>query len=95
MSKKQVSAAPRRHYDEQFKREALKLAASPNRSVPDVAKSLGISPNILYRWRNSEQTANEQAPCQAELAQLREQLRRTEQERDILKKALGIFSRQT
>lgn len=95
MSKKQSSAAPRRQYDEQFKQEALKLAASPNRSVPDVAKSLGISPNILYRWRDLAQASKAQAPCQAEVAQLREQLRRTEQERDILKKALSIFSRQT
>ena len=83
MSKKQSSAAPRRHYDEQFKREAIKLAASPNRSVPDVAKSLGISPNILYRWRDLDQTDKGQTPSQSELAQLREQLRRTEQERDI------------
>ncbi len=95
MSKKQSSAAPRRHYDDQFKQEAVKLAVTGNRSVPDVAKSLGISPNILYRWRDLAQASNGQAPCQAELAQLREQLRRTEQERDILKKALSIFSRQT
>ena len=95
MSKKQASAAPRRHYDDQFKQEAVKLTATGNRSVPDVAKSLGISPNILYRWRDLAQVSTAQSPCQDELAQLREQLRRTEQERDILKKALSIFSRQT
>lgn len=95
MSKKQSTAAPRRHYDEQFKTEAVRLVETGQRSVPDVARSLGISANMLYRWRDLAQAGKGQVANQAELAQLREQLRRTEQERDILKKALSIFSRMT
>ena len=46
---------PRRHYDrtggpDQFKTDAVRLVENGQRSVPDVAKSLGISTNLLYRW---------------------------------------------
>lgn len=95
MSKKRISAAPRRQHDDQFKADAVRLLENGQRSVPDVAKSLGISPNLLYRWRDLAQAGKGQVANQAELSQLREQLRRTEQERDILKKALAIFSRMT
>ena len=95
MSKKQTPAAPRRHYDDQFKTDAVRLVENGQRSVPDVAKSLGISTNLLYRWRDLAQAGKGQVASQAELTQLREQLRRAEQERDILKKALSIFSRTT
>lgn len=95
MSKTQTPAAPRRHYDDQFKADAVRLLENGQRSVPDVAKSLGVSPNMLYRWRDLAQAGKGQVANQTELTQLREQLRRTEQERDILKKALAIFSRMT
>lgn len=95
MSKKQTPAAPRRHYDDQFKTDAVRLVENGQRSVPDATKSLGISTNLLYRWRDLAQAGKGQVASQAELTQLREQLRRAEQERDILKKALSIFSRTT
>ena len=47
---------------------------------------------MLYRWRDLAQAGKGQVANHAELTQLREQLWRTEQERDILKKALAIFS---
>lgn len=95
MSKKQPSAVPRRHYDDQFKEEAVRLVTAGQRSVPNVARSLGISANILYRWKELAQASGTPLTNQTELNHLREQLRRTEQERDILKKALAIFSRMT
>ena len=96
MSKKQTSTAPRRKYDEAFKNEAIRLVITGNRSVPDVARSLGISENLLYNWKNKA-TAHKLTAgvSQEEHDRLKEQLRRTEQERDILKKALSIFSRMT
>ena len=92
MSKKQTSAAPRRQHDDQFKADAVRLLENGQRSVPDVAKSLGISPNLLYRWRDLAQAGKGQVANQAELSQLREQLRRTEQEREILKSLYSAYA---
>lgn len=85
-----------RKYDAEFKKEALKLL-STGRSVPDVARSLGIGENLLYKWRMDD-TTNQPAELQkgnAEIEALRKQVRQLEQERDILKKALVIFSQKT
>lgn len=96
MSKSQTPMAPRRKYDDEFKNEAVRLVTVGQRSVPDVARSLGISENLLYRWKgHSKPSGQTNGVSQHEYDQLREQLRRTEQERDILKKALSIFSRMT
>ncbi len=96
MSKSQTPKAPRRKYDEEFKNEAVRLVTTGTRSVPDVARSLGISENLLYRWKGySKPSGLQNEITQQDYDQLREQLRRTEQERDILKKALSIFSRMT
>lgn len=96
MSKSQNPSVPRRKYDDEFKTEAVRLVNSGGRTVPDVARSLGISENLLYRWKgNNKPSGQYNGVSQQEHDQLREQLRRTEQERDILKKALGIFSRMT
>lgn len=71
------------------------------RSVSEVAQALGIGENLLYRWRRRSRTKLEESlpPEVSFLAQenvhLQEALRRAEQERDILKKALNIFSRET
>lgn len=96
MSKPQNPSAPRRKYDDEFKTEAVRLVNTGGRTVPDVARSLGISENLLYRWKgNNKPGGHQNGVSQQEYNQLRDQLRRTEQERDILKKALGIFSRMT
>lgn len=73
------------------------------RSVSEVSQALGIGENLLYRWRKRERVKQEkqlgQLPQASSLAQenarLRAALHRAEQERDILKKALNIFSRET
>ena len=90
---------PRRKYDSTFKADVVKMALS-GRPVREIADSLGISENLIYRWRNEAQNAadneiaSESSKSQSEeILRLRAQLNRTEQERDILKKALGIFSR--
>lgn len=96
MSTSKKPLTPRRKYDDDFKNEAVRLVTTGNRTVSDVARSLGISENLLYRWKGHAKPGRHQAgSTQHELEQLREQLRRTEQERDILKKALSIFSRIT
>jgi transposase len=93
----------RRKYDTAFKEEVLKMVAS-GRSVPEIAQALGIGENLVYRWKNVDKTARSNARGNSsdssphpdlflENERLKAELRRTEQERDILKKALGIFSR--
>jgi transposase len=87
----------RRKYDASFKEDVLKMIAS-GRSVPDVAESLGISNHIIYRWvglaRQDASAGNALSnPFSADIERLKAELHRTQQERDILKKALGIFSR--
>lgn len=88
----------RRKYDTSFKEDVLRMVAA-GRSVSDVAQALGIGTHIIYRWIKMAKQAN--APdnpfstfdSSAEIERLKAALHRTEQERDILKKALGIFSR--
>lgn len=84
----------RRKYDVDFKREALKLVDS-GRSAVDVAKSLGIGEQLLYTWRNQRKVVERgvSSDLSSELEAVRKRLREVEQERDILKKALNIFSR--
>lgn len=86
----------RRKYDESFKTEALRMVAA-GRSVSDVARSLGIGENLLYKWRTEQKSAYspEEAGRDTEIESLRKALRQVEMERDILKKALVIFGRTT
>ena len=82
----------RRKYDDDFKQQALQLVRNgqPARSV---ANSLGISESLLHKWKQSRR--DEQSELAKENEQLRSRLKQVEMERDILKKALSIFSRQT
>jgi transposase len=85
----------RRKYDEDFKSSAIKMVEE-GRSVSDVSRALGITENMLYRWKSTAgKTTGTAGETQTELERLRRQLRQVEQERDILKKALSIFSRTT
>ena len=80
-----------RKYDLQFKLEAVNQVKS-GRSVPSVAKALGISDVLLYQWvRTSSSTFD--VVSSKETDDLRKQVKQLETERDILKKALAIFSR--
>jgi transposase-like protein len=69
------------------------------RSVPDVAQSLGIGTNLIYQWikrskTNKDSSENSSAlSFDAEKAAMHKRIKDLEMERDILKKALGIFSR--
>lgn len=90
------SKQTRRKYDEDFKKEALRMMSS-GRSAAEVARSLGIGENLLYKWRADQKSAYspEETDRDAEIESLRKALRQVEMERDILKKALVIFGRTT
>ena len=61
-----------------------------------IANALGISENIIYRWKSTNQVGKKTVVQQGDLAlenqQLKERVRQLETEREILKKALSIFS---
>jgi transposase len=80
----------RRKYDDEFKAGALRMLNS-GQPVRSVAESLGISEHLLYKWKSVRGTGASEA--EQELAELRAKYRQLEMERDILKKALSIFSR--
>ncbi len=87
-----VKDQPRRKYDDEFKRQALQMIAN-GQAVRSVAQALGISENLLHKWKQTART--HESPDEREVSELRVRLRQVEMERDILKKALSIFSRQT
>jgi transposase len=91
----------RRKYTKEFKLEAVQLVESRGNAA-EVARSLGISANILNRWVREYKADEEYAfpglgnlkEPEEELRRLRKELADTKMERDILKKALSIFSKQ-
>ncbi|MBN1877778.1 MAG: transposase [Anaerolineae bacterium] len=91
----------RRQYTAEFKRETVELSETSDRSARQIAEELGIRPKLLYGWRAAQRKHGSEAfpdhgnvsAADRELVELRRELERTCQERDILKKALAIFSR--
>jgi transposase len=97
MKTNQSQKRPRRVYPEELKKEAVQMLLDGH-SAPSVADNLGLPhTSLLYRWK-AQLLGQEGAAASAlevRVRQLEEQLRRTERERDILKKALAIFSQGT
>ena len=88
-----------KRYSEEFKVEAVKQVTERGYSVPEVSSRLGVSTHSLYAWlkRYGSQSGIYQARSeeQAELQRLRKELKRVEEERDILKKAAAYFAKQS
>ena len=90
----------RQEYSPEFKREAVNLVETSGKSVPQVARDLGISDSIVYKWQKQLGKQGEQAfpakghqtPTEEELRRLRLEVEHLKQERDILKKAVAIFA---
>lgn len=90
-----------RFYSREFKLEAVRLSETSEKTVAQVARDLGVPERVLYRWRHELREQREQAfPGKGHQSELEEENRRLKreldllkQEREILKKALGIFSR--
>lgn len=90
----------RRDYTKEFKLEAVRLVTEQGMSVKQVAEDLGINRSNLNRWKRQYQLDAEQAfpgngrmkENEEEVRRLRRELARVKQERDILKKAVAIFT---
>ena len=89
-----------KRYDKEFKTEAVRLAGEPGHSQAQVERDLGIGQGVISRWkRELDQDGEEAFPGKGRLKPRDEQLRRLQREverlrreRDILKKAVAIFS---
>jgi transposase len=92
-----ITAKPKRNkYTSQFKEQALERAKQDG--VPKVAKDLGIAQAMLYSWqaksRQTGQPFEEQKLQQAEIARLKRENARLEEEVAFLKKAAAYFAKQ-
>ncbi len=89
----------RQRYTEEFKVGAVKQVTERGHSVAEVAGRLGMSGHSLYAWiKRYAGSPVEQAQrqgTQEELRQLKAELRRVTEERDILKKAAAYFAKQS
>ena len=92
----------RRRFDKQFKVDAVELTLKGNTSIKKVADDLGIDSHMLARWRRDYLAGKEEAfpgsgnakDSEAEkIRQLERELKAVTEEREILKKALAVFSR--
>lgn len=92
-----------RQYSEAFKLEALALLQQGQKSAGQIERDLGITPGLLLKWRARYQAveqgqgevhlaASDLEAAQAEIRRLQKKLAEVEEEREILKKAVNIFS---
>jgi transposase len=91
----------RKNYSKEFKQKAVELS-NVRGNVREIARELDVKPELIYRWRNEFNSkpslafsgkGNKQLTDeQKELARLRKELADVKMERDILKKAVSIFS---
>ena len=90
-----------RKYDLEFKLEAVRLASEPGVTNKDVERRLGIGQGVLSRWKRELEADGQQVfpgkgrlkPEDEELRRLKRENERLRRERDILKKAVAIFSK--
>ena len=92
---------PRRSFTPEFKAEVVELVHQPGKTVGGVARELDLTETAVRAWvkqadiddgRRSDGLTTEE---RAELARLRKELRQAREERDILKRAVAFFARET
>jgi transposase len=91
----------RKQYDAEFKHNAVHLADSSGKSDFVIERELGIYQGAIHAWRKAMKEDSEEAfpgtghmkSADDELRRLRRELEEVRQERDILKKAMAIFSK--
>jgi len=93
-----------RKYTEEFKLEALELLKSSGKTARQIERELGITSGLLVKWRDRYQVISKDAEqahlalsdmeaAKREIKQLQRRLAEVEEEREILKKTINIFSR--
>ena len=88
----------RRKYSKEFRKDVLNMLKTGNKNVPELSKELGIAEQVIYRWNKKYNENTEESEKlsdrEKELRELRAKLADVTEERDILKKAVSIFSKQ-
>ncbi len=95
-----------RTYTEEFKLEALELLRSSGKTTRQIERELGITPGLLVKWRDRYQVIakdaeqahlalNDMEAAKREIKRLQRRLAEVEEEREILKKTINIFSRKS
>jgi transposase len=85
----------KRQYDEEFKKNAVKLSYASPKSIKQVSEDLGISENRLYSWRKKYTADGDKtryATLEEETKALRLEVAELKMERDMLKKATAYFA---
>jgi len=101
---KETPVKARRRFDETFKREAVQNWLNSGKSAHVIAEELGLSANLLYNWKKlfapdavggraaAGAKPGSSADLQSQLEAARREVRHLREQRDILKKTLGILS---
>ncbi len=88
---------PRQYFAPEFKEEAVRQVLQRGYSVVEVAERVGVSAHSLYKWvraaKATDPAKDELAATKLENAKLKAELRRIQEERDILKKAAAYFAK--
>lgn len=107
MEERDGAKQKRRQFTQEFKLEAVRLVASGERSLNQVARELGIRPEMLRQWRRQAEARAGQPATDVfpgpgrltsqdeEIRRLRREVARLSEEREILKKAAAFFARES
>jgi len=97
-----MPATTRRQFTDEFKLEAVRLIRESGRPVAQVARELGISDNVLYRWRTEQRYVESQGGTrqsmraeQDELTRLKRENETLRKERDFLRRAAAFFAKES
>ena len=82
-------------YDEEFKRQAINLCKTSSKKISHIARDLGVANSTLSDWlKNSREDELGKTLTSSEVLKFKRELTEVKLERDILKKAVAIFSKE-
>lgn len=88
-------------YNTEFKERAVSMVISSDKSIPEIAKDLGVKVTTLYTWVSKAKSIDVQSNSQTneqmfdELKRLKRELAEVKEQRDILKKATAYFAKES
>lgn len=91
----------RRQFSDEFKADAVSLVTDQGYSISEAARRLGVERSVLDRWcrkhrqRASDTLSQQEDDRDAEIKKLREEVRKLQIEKDILKKAAAFFAKES